>query len=67
MNSVIPRDGIGDWSPKTPDKSRDTMMKLMEPDAKDAPDSINATNELKNFVGGKGAQSDPLGSKGRSF
>lgn len=59
--------GVGDWQPKTPDGTKDSYMKLLGTEAKDNPDALNGTNELKNFVGKKGAQSEPLGIRGREF
>lgn len=35
--------------------------------AKDNPDTFNATNDQKQFVGKKGTPSGPFGLKGREF
>lgn len=65
-SKMMKTDGVGDWSPPVPSGD---YMKLLEPTAKDNPDALNGTNELKNMVGkamGKPSDSD-LGPRGRNF
>ena len=67
MAKGLPQDGVGDWQPNTPDNRPMGYTKLLDPNAKDAPDTFNGTNVLKNFVGGRGKPSGDLGSQGRDF
>lgn len=63
---MMKKNGVGDWNPPVPTE-KDSYMKLLGTVAKDNPDALNGTNELKNFVGKKGAQSEPGGIRGREF
>lgn len=60
--------GLDNWNPgpggaASPQK----MAALMSTEAKDNPDSINATNELKRFQGKATTPKGPLGTQGQEF
>lgn len=63
MAEKIPM-SVSDWQPKTPSGSR---PELLMPDAKDNPDSLTPTNELKRAPFAKGTPAGPFGKKGREF
>ncbi len=62
--AFLPKDGVSNWNPGVPSGS---LKQKLTPNAKDNPDSLSPTNEQKQFVGKKGAQSEPLGKRGRNF
>lgn len=41
--------------------------KLFSTEAYERPEAVNAKNELKEFVGGKGTPRGPFGKKGKNF
>ena len=63
-NNGVRPNGCGNWDPATP---KGDMQELMEPKAADDPECVSESNPQEEFVGGKGAQRDPLGKKGREF
>jgi hypothetical protein len=58
---------VGDWSPTTPKKGAERAEALMATEAQDGKDVFNATNELKQWVGGSGKPPAPYGVQGRKF
>lgn len=58
------KQGVADWQPKTASGS---MKKMLTPNAKDNPDSLTPTNELKQTIGKSGKPPAPFGKKGREF
>ncbi len=59
----IPK-SVSDWAPSTPTGKR---PELLQPNAKDNPDTFGATNALKQFKGKSGTPSGPFGKKGKNF
>lgn len=58
----------GNWDPGAgPKESSGRVDELMATTAKDAPDTCNADNELKQFTGKSGKPPGMLGSKGKEF
>lgn len=58
--------GVSDWNPGPgPSASDATKNKLMSTEAMDAPDTISATNDLKEFKGKSGVPSGPFGQHER--
>lgn len=55
---------VSNWQPTEPTKTNQSLMKS---NAKDNPDTFGATNELKQWVGGKGKVQAPFGKMGREF
>lgn len=58
---------VGDWAPTIPKKSSEKAEELMSVTASDAKDTMNATNELKQWVAGSGKPDGPYGVQGRKF
>lgn len=60
--------GLDDWNPGPGGAANaGKMAALMNTEAKDNPDSINATNELKRFQGKAKTPSGPFGTQGQEF
>lgn len=57
----IPK-SVSNWQPGQPTKSN---ISLMQPNAKDNPDSLTPTNKLVQAEGRKGTPSGPFGRKGK--
>lgn len=55
---------VSDWMPKKPTK---TNSSLMEPNAKDNPDSLTPESQYKQALGGTGKPKGPFGKQGREF
>jgi hypothetical protein len=55
-------DSVSNWMPKKPTK---TNASLMEPNAKDNPDSLTPESPYKQALGGSGKPKGPFGKKGR--
>lgn len=62
-----PTGSVANWNPGAGSTTPTKNSALMNTEAKDNKDSINATNELKEFVGGKGKPSGPYGLQGKEF
>lgn len=64
-----PRKGsVSGWNPGSgKGKNQGSIDKLMSTEAKDHPDSINGTNELKAFSGKAKKPSGPFGIQGKEF
>jgi hypothetical protein len=58
---------VGDWNPTIPKKGSERAEQLMATEAQDAKDVLNATNELRQWVGGSGKPPAPYGVQGRKF
>lgn len=50
-----------------PVKPTKTNQSLMEPNAKDNPDSLTPESPFKQALGGSGKPKGPFGKKGREF
>lgn len=50
-----------------PSGASSNTRKLMSPNAKDDPETINATNEQRAWIGGSGKPKRPFGPQGRNF
>jgi hypothetical protein len=59
--------GLDNWSPSSGSTSTSQNRGLLATEAKDNPDSINGTNELKRFQGKAKKPSGPLGAQGQEF
>jgi hypothetical protein len=60
------KSGLSKWDPGA-GKSKSDNSKLFTTTAKDAPDTMDGTNELKPFVGKSGKPPAPYGIQGREF
>jgi hypothetical protein len=60
------KDGLANWNPGA-GKPKSDNNKLFNTEAKDAPETTDATNELKPFIGKSGKPPGPFGIKGREF
>lgn len=60
----VPKDGVSNWMPAKPTK---TNQSLMEPNAKDNPDSLTPASPYKQALGGNGKPKGPFGKQGREF
>lgn len=68
MANKPPVGSLANWNPGSGSIDSDSKKsKLFSTEAHDAPDTMNATNEQKAFVGGKGTPKEPYGSKGKEF
>jgi hypothetical protein len=50
-----------------PSGASSNTRKLMNPNAKDDPETVSPTNEQKAWIGGSGKPQRPFGPKGRNF
>ena len=55
---------VANWDPKKPTKSNQS---LMEPNAKDNPDTLTPSNMHKQAVGKSGKPGGPFGKAAREF
>ena len=62
-----PTGSVANWNPGAGSTSPTKNTALMNTEARDNKDSINATNELKEFVGGNGKPKGPYGLQGKEF
>lgn len=62
-----PTNSVANWNPGAGSTTPTKNSALMNTEAQDNKDSINATNELKAFVGGKGMPKGPYGLQGKEF
>lgn len=66
MASKPPVGSIKNWNPGQGGSDNNTA-KLMSTEAKDSVETMNATNEQKEWVGGNGTPKGPFGAKGKEF
>lgn len=59
----IPK-SVSNWKPSTPKNKR---TELLEPNAKDHPETFNATNSLEQWNGKGGKPKGPFGQQGKNF
>lgn len=66
---MIPKRGqsVANWDPGSSAPKGRSREKLLSPNAKEVPDNVTGTNELKQFEGKKGTPSEPFGLKGKNF
>lgn len=60
-------EGVSDWNPNIPKKTQEKAEQLMNPEARDAAEVLDATNKLEQWVGGSGKPPGPYGVQGRKF
>lgn len=63
-NMIRSGQSIANAQPSKPTKK---MSSLLEPNAKDGPESVSAENPLKQAIGGSGKPKAPFGKQGREF
>lgn len=67
MSLPKPGASVRNWTPAGGSKESKGTTKLMGTEARDAKDTMNGSNELKEFVGKSGKPSGPFGTRGRGF
>lgn len=67
MASKIPKGSVANWDPGQGSTTPQRDPQLFSTEAADNKSSISATNEQKQFMGGKGTPKGPFGLKGREF
>jgi hypothetical protein len=50
-----------------PSNAPDSTKKLMNPNAKDDPETLTGDNPQKAWIGGRGKPSGPYGQQGKNF
>lgn len=65
-NSPGMNGGLDDWDPGPGGKASDSKA-LLNTEAKDNPDSFNATNKLERFNGKPTKPKGPFGTQGQEF
>ena len=59
--------GLDNWTPSSGSTSTSQNRALLGTDAKDNPDSLSPTNDLKRFQGKAKKPSGPFGTQGQEF
>lgn len=57
---------VSDWDPGQ-GKGKSSTDKLMSTSARENPENVSESNELKQFMGKGGTPKGPFGKKGREF